>query len=1137
MRPNGRLSGSFVVKESGRKPLFSSTGSRGDEATKPRDKENDRTQLGSTRNRLSMLSEANLRRSASFEPQPKTLTRRSSTSSLGSTSGSRIPRPSSIILSNRKQLSLKEAMNRAALEMDDESDRSHVMDASPSPAPRIARSRREEEDKRMRKILGQDHLDTKAPARPFSRQSLASSPLTEARPSPGKQDSPRRRSLYGKPRAGLGHLEPSQDGKSPKLNGPQLEGHSQPITKDRLEVPFSKLPPTLKHLPSKDDLTNQGRIPALAPGIEDLPWPSVEKDEQHQPINAPPPTKNVSPEKSFGWEFDQDLAAGDLQISDSPRIRIGARPFADRIKFDENSEVDINSHTRVANPGSRNTKLDEIRIREVKAGSNIPIQSPRRQPNTKLADIQKREAQAEHQIPIPDRRLPKPSNTKLDEIRQREINGIPNRALAKMKLDEIREKNSYSTSPPLSRSLSPEESRPISNHAASVATDLGNKILARPKSAFEVGGERVPDTPVTIFKSQELRSQLPAGDGAEATQGKDDVINAKPMISHRRSDSRDLLRQLARAASSSPAPETEAQRTVNPPLVQKPVTQESNATLDIPQPVTRLEPKTSHSENPKHGETSKPTVGFIGIPRSRSTDSVKSKRSSMQSEVDPTDRIEAEAKLFALGENQSEKGSVRAPSPELEPEDEKEIEATPRPPKPDPLTMPTPKISGAYVETPATVKVEKINMAEEGSRDGAETKPLRPRSSSANNRFATDFPRNDFTKPSSEPDTASDPGTDEKSAPIGLSTGVRRRRAHSLPRRRGPLRNSAKLPTVKDDLMQLHRVHQIEDSTLDDLDQVLSGRKTPSPRMKALLNNLPTDTSLDDDFDFDLELDTRLNTKSNQVNNKDPDHSDGELAAYSRMTKSLQTGLMGIRTAKKGIERLEDQFALDTKSEPTSPEKPSVSEKEMKTTDQKCSHAAPISDDDNKAGNYFKLPVPIPHLYRRKPSFRLTFLGFLVLTLSLWYAAESAMCAVYCRPASCGKTTNCVWSIDDPSWGNAIPVKLDQWTTGGQGRVLFNEMMVQLDDWTEDLWDMYYDRDITNIDISDYTFEQKRQHRRRLRKKGLVATQPSSADQQAKWDAWHKARLDKERAQEAREMGYDVFEDDDGAIGGDERVW
>ena len=80
------------------------------------------------------------------------------------------------------------------------------------------------------------------------------------------------------------------------------------------------------------------------------------------------------------------------------------------------------------------------------------------------------------------------------------------------------------------------------------------------------------------------------------------------------------------------------------------------------------------------------------------------------SDGDPIDRIEAEMKLFAPLDNYSERGSIKAPSlpvsDDERDEDDPCVEETPRAPRADPLTLPTPRVTGAYVETPATVKTE-----------------------------------------------------------------------------------------------------------------------------------------------------------------------------------------------------------------------------------------------------------------------------------------------------------------------------------------------------------------------------------------------------------------------------------------------
>ncbi|KAJ4257335.1 hypothetical protein NW762_008453 [Fusarium torreyae] len=1048
---------------------------------------------------------------------------------------------------------MSDAFALAARESEDDTQGSQAIDASPSPAPRAWRERRGGEDENeMRQRLSQDHLDTKGPSRPFSRESFASR-IPEAKKSPEKTESPRQRSFYGKSRAGLsfGPKEPAQENNAP-VNGVKSENQ----TENRPENATRRLHSGsnwLRHMPSKDDLTNQGRIPALVPGIEDL-LPSIENADGHVEPADPQPAAQTSPEKSFAWQVDDDFTAGDLQVSDSPRIRMGARPFANRIPFDEGSEVDINSRTRVAPPGARNTKLDEIRSREVKTGSDIPVETSRPQ-NTKLDEIREREEKVEHQIPIPDRNAPRPRNTKLDDIRQREVNGIPRRSLATLRLGEIREQNS------MGRSLSPEENRPQTSRGmipeTKSTTEIETKEPPRPKSAFEMAGERIPDTPVTVYKSRRASIESRA---KEEDEPKDGTDRARPNLSHKRTDSRDLLRRLARATSSSPGPETESRqlpdsdKPASLPLEPKPDTVPT-----IPQPSTsNYNGLRSRQHRSNRDTDSKPTVGFAGLPRSRSTESVKSKK-SMNSETDPTDRIEAEYNLFAPADNQSEKGSVKAPSPEPDSDDEKDVEATPRPPKPDPLTMPTPKVTGAYVETPATVKVEKIEVKDKQHKPKKEERPSRQRAASFRDK------RTERVMSGSDRDTASDPGTDDKLSTRTSSSGVRRRRTRSLSRRRGTLKNSARLPTVKDDLKELQRTHHIEDSTLDDLEEVLLGRKAPSQEVEALLDKLPQNPSLDDDFDFDLELDTKLNTRTNQI---DPQTENSDLDRLTRMNNTLKSSLYGIHTAARGIERLSDQVniknkaAEDKAAEDKAAEDKVVEEKlaELKIPkeepleqnlldtvkpeplpekmgvlhDNHGAHTAYVTHPDTKTVSYIQLPVP--QLYYRKPSFRLSLLGLVLLLFALWYALESAMCAKFCRPTRCGSTP-CVWSIDDPTFGNAIPVKLDQWTTGGRGRVLADQVKEEVQDWFADVKDFYYDRQITEIDINGLSFEQKRQHRRRLRKKGLVKARVETPEQRAKWDAWRRTRQEQERQREAREMGYDIGGDGDETIGGDTRVW
>lgn len=905
------------------------------------------------------------------------------------------------------------------------------------------------------------------------------------------------------------------------------------------------------HLDTKGPSANgAGGIPDLAPGIQDVPLPSIETGDRGLGPSPRRNAENMSPEKSFAWQVEDDFTARDLQVSDSPRIKVGSnRPFANRPSLVAASDrVSIRSPARLAQPGSRNTKLDEIRERERNMSKEVLSEpSPARQRNTRLDEIRAREKAAEQQIPIPPRSQARPKNTKLDEIRQREAEGLSKRAYAAARLEEIREQNS------MSRSLSPDEARPHSNREPQRATLFGadrkTEVPVRPKSAFEAGGERIPGTPITVYKSHRSAD---GGARAAASGGPvHDKGSTAADAGNKQRDSYDLLRRLARATSSSPAPEAGGKQQParpgsehNSDKMTKSVT--SGRPSDNGSKTARSARANARDNNNNNNNNPKPTVGFAGLQRERSADSAKSKRSSMQSEMDPTDRIEAEMKLFAPHDNHSERGSVRAPSPGSDEDDDRPAEATPKPQKPDPLSMPTPRVTGAYVETPATVRVDKRD-------DQEEPKPAKEHEAKAPAPVMFRDKRTSFAWRDRDHDTASDPGaSDEKDGDAltaAAAAAIRRRpRARSLPRRRPPLKNTARPPSVKADLLELQRIHNIDDSTMDDLEEILTGRKTASPKLELLLKELPASADKDDDVELELELkregseEGKPKVIKEAAEAADKDVSEGELALYDRMSRTLRTGLQGIRSAKQGIERLEGQFSHAGKqaSPDTMKAEPERRHAHTHTLQKKHEEHCPDCIAQRSPETVAYVHLAVPRLYHTTPRFRLTLLGLALSLLSLWCAAESAMCARYCRPTTCS-TGECVYSFDDPTFGSALPVKLDQWATGGHGRDALAWAAEELQDWAADVHDAALGRSPADVSLEGMSFAQKRRHRRRLRKRGLAAPAPDPPpEQKAKWDAWRRTRLAKERAREVREMGYPDAGDgygEGGAIGRDERVW
>jgi len=299
----------------------------------------------------------------------------------------------------------------------------------------------------------------------------------------------------------------------------------------------------------------------------------------------------------------------------------------------------------------------------------------------------------------------------------------------------------------------------------------------------------------------------------------------------------------------------------------------------------------------------------------------------------------------------------------------------------------------------------------------------------------------------------------------------------------------------------------MDDSTLDGLGELLASHNIKPSEVEKVLKVEPP------------QADEKATTK-------DIRERERELEAYDRMSKALKTGLLGIQTAKKGIERLEDQVSHSDSAPRDSPK--------AHISHTSCSVCAAHQPTTTTAAY---IHVPVPRLYTREPRFRWTTLGLVLLLLSLWLTAESTMCSLYCKPDICEAGQDCSWTPDDPFFGYAIPVKIDQWITGGRGRSLVRSLGEEVDDLLADAWDFITGRDIATIDTRFLNHDQKRQHRRRLMKKGLIKPWKSPPEQQTKLDAWRATREARDRARDAREMGYDIGDGlGDESMAADEKV-
>ncbi|GKT89418.1 hypothetical protein Ct61P_07268 [Colletotrichum tofieldiae] len=528
---------------------------------------------------------------------------------------------------------------------------SPAIDASPSPAPRPYISRQTHDEAKTRQTLGKDAVDYTRP-RPLSRlssDSLRDSYVARYGSSPGSQNSlsssgsfDRRLSqyereisqspsasrepdnLFGKARTGpriaeTGHTLARRTSNS-SLNGAQslgrrasnsslnggqnlgrrtsygsLSSSPRPGAFAKSHVPEGRI----KELLQQDEMGIKRSVSAKLgeEGAADTPIPSIEAaalPQEPTPPTSRPASANpemLSPEKSYAWQLDADFTAGDLQVSDSPRITMGGTAFnefsnrrnsassahaddqrnsvAPELNGPYRRESSIGITTRA---GRSNIRIDEIRRREEQANAELAEQR-KRQPrvrNTKLQEIRERETEAEDEMakqsraqphsyyPTPDdlpiredaEGRPRPKNTKLDDIRAREAESLSKKAMASGRLEEIREQNS------MSRSMSPEARR--SSDFGKDSTPVSETNGEDLKTAEE-HGEHTPNTPIIVYQSY-MASDDRKSHGTSPKEARKDLASPKssrPIAAHTRTDSRDLLQRLARAASSSPASETQ----------------------------------------------------------------------------------------------------------------------------------------------------------------------------------------------------------------------------------------------------------------------------------------------------------------------------------------------------------------------------------------------------------------------------------------------------------------------------------------------------------------------------------------------------------------------------------------------------
>ncbi|TLS27555.1 hypothetical protein PpBr36_05397 [Pyricularia pennisetigena] len=1012
---------------------------------------------------------------------------------------SQIPRPGSSaqqerpdhanVMSNGQYMSLHEAMRRSPLDHS-ESEESSAR-GSPSPAPR-----EHLDGIRSREFKGHfSKIPLNLNRRPSSRQSTGSGPIRDDESQVSGGSSPdgrppsrlRQPTQYNTDRdrislgGGGGLFSKVRDGDVAKPVGGLSRDLSRKASTNSLDGKRlgswgvkGQLDPNFKRrLMSPDPIDTP---------VHDanVPIPSIET----APINR-------SPEKSFAWGAEADFTAGDLQVSDSPPVKVMP-----------DTRLGLQNLKSFQPMVRSNTRIDEIRRRENEAmlenyGHDEP-ESPREDQEIRAKEVE----------PVTAKPLIHRTNHKLEEIRIKEMVSLSKKSLAKERLDDIRRRNSTS------RSLSPEA-------YAKSNFETDEEVPEQPKHAEVIRddeGEAIPDTPVVVYRS-DRRKSIGRGKVADvdAQEKERDILQPKP-TSHYRKDSHDLLKRLARAASASPSQEKQAE-----PLDD--IKQGENKDKEPHRNIDNQQENTmsTSAKNHKSSSNTRKETGDLARhsgsafdddkdsaemePPNKLASGASSKRSSAT--FDPTDRIASEKQLFEPredGQSEPERGASAASS---ELDTVNDVEDTPRAKRPDPQSMPTPKPPGGYVETPATVKVKDFGVNDRSQGPVVEGASV-------------------FKRPRSLIEIKA--RSDGNNAPIGFSSSVStgssassrsRRRSKSLPRALSPLKNPVKLPSASEDLEQIKKKWRTDDDTIEidfdtieDLDELMKDLRDSNEEAMA------EKTEGEEKQDKDKHL--AVTRKANVEGKEDLDI----------LGRGVHRALREVQDSKKGIERL--LKAAEANPGDTTAQQAILDRLNALEQSQNKSGSSPTSaTKSGKGGDPVVRGVKATSRYIASWFWRggsPSWLGNLLILVLAWACLETATCSAYCRPTSCSPGQDCSWTPSDPFPGYALPVKVDQWATGGRGRVLFERLTEEIGDLVDDAKDVVLDLafgggsgggGIRKKDERLMTWEERRRYRRRLARRGLIKKWSPPPEYADRFEAWGAARKQREYAANMREMGYD----------------
>ncbi|KAF2019741.1 hypothetical protein BU24DRAFT_406371 [Aaosphaeria arxii CBS 175.79] len=526
-----------------------------------------------------------------------------------------------------------------------------------------------------------------------------------------------------------------------------------------------------------------------------------------------------------------------------------------------------------------------------------------------------------------------PRSTVLDDIRQREMETLREQALTTNRLDRIRETSPEETRPRSSSKQFPDRSenlRPAQalregTPEARVRMRRNSwKTIGKSPAVIGEGGQQPTISPITVYNTN--------SEGIEIVEARAQV-NARPSPqrpgSNKREDSHELLRRLARVSNTPSPGRPNAQRPQTAPAKQSespsPLTLHSKHTTNISQP-HKHSPESTAEPIPAHQK------------RGRDTQSVNTEAGGGASPV-----------------------SIKR-------QESVDIEATPVPTS-SKLSATTPRVTGAWVDTPAPRTIPRSARSQSNS-------PVRP--------------------PKPEDPSNSSHGKQGPEIAQAESEGV-----YELERTRPSMPGSALEAIVEEARANGKRAQDQDsfgDSTINSLEELIR----PG-------SSVDQAGDIDDDTLLGLQLPTE------PPRNEAERQRQQELTQLHLMNQRLRAARTSVRDASRGMTRVEHRVEHIEENG----EKIRVIYRDCPCAGQ--GHHGPWTI----AWTNFKHLFRDPQVRRRAG---LTWLSIMLITLFTWYLTECIACEQYCHKLYASSMIGYGVDPNAPRFPFVIPTLLYRWT-------------------------------------------------------------------------------------------------------------